>query len=229
MEGSQKSECCLRKSSSAYGVKVAVLVQSTSFIAVACTQTLFYFSFRSFGKHRRVRERGEHASEANHTRSTDFEEKIEGLWTGYYSGHCRDLELVSLLASREFVIAGVYISQTFVIYFGLGFCYSPYHRGVRKARVDFILKLGKGRNIWFYCLSIRIWSPWRRVPVIYLTQFSPFNFRNQNPEWHHMFGGVEGANVAMAMARRESLPANMQRPKSPLGKTYSMPLGGVST
>ena len=44
-----------------------------------------------------------------------------------------------------------------------------------------------------------------------------------------MFGGVEGANVAMAMARRESLPANMQRPKSPLGKTYSMPLGGVST
>lgn len=67
------------------------------------------------------------------------------------------------------------------------------------------------------------------MPVIYLTQFSPFNFRNQNPEWHHMFGGVEGANVAMAMARRESLPANMQRPKSPLGKTYSMPLGGVST
>ena len=44
-------------------------------------------------------------------------------------------------------MAGVYISQTFVIYFGLGFCYSPYHRGVRKARVDFILKLGKGRNI----------------------------------------------------------------------------------
>ena len=79
MEGSQKSECCLRKSSSAYGVRVAVLVQSTSFIAVACTQTLFYFSFRSFGKHRRVRERGEHASEANHTRSTDFEEKIDGL------------------------------------------------------------------------------------------------------------------------------------------------------
>ena len=44
-----------------------------------------------------------------------------------------------------------------------------------------------------------------------------------------MFGGVEGSNVAMAMARRESLPVNMQRPKSPLGKTYSMPLGGVST
>ena len=56
-----------------------MLVQSASFIAVACTQTLFYFSFLSFGKHRRVRERVEHASEANHTRSTDFEEKIEGL------------------------------------------------------------------------------------------------------------------------------------------------------
>ena len=56
-----------------------MLVQSTSFIAVACTQTLFYFSFRSFGKHRRVRERGEHASEVNHARSTDFAEKIEGL------------------------------------------------------------------------------------------------------------------------------------------------------
>ena len=28
---------------------------------VACTQTLFYFSFRSFGKHRQARERGEHS------------------------------------------------------------------------------------------------------------------------------------------------------------------------
>ena len=79
VEGSHKSECCLRKSSSAYSVRAAILVQSTSFIAVACTQTLISCSFRSFGKHRRVRERGEHASEANHTRSTDFEEKIEGL------------------------------------------------------------------------------------------------------------------------------------------------------
>ena len=79
VEGSQKSECCLRKSWRDYGVRAAMLVQSTSFIAVACTQTLISCSFRSFGKHRRVRERGEHTSEANHTRSTDFGEKIEGL------------------------------------------------------------------------------------------------------------------------------------------------------
>ena len=31
----------------------------------ACTQTLFHFSFRSFGKHERSGERGEHASEAS--------------------------------------------------------------------------------------------------------------------------------------------------------------------
>ena len=31
----------------------------------ACTQTLLHFSFRSFGKHGRSRERGEHASEAS--------------------------------------------------------------------------------------------------------------------------------------------------------------------
>ena len=79
VEGSQKSEGCLRKSWSARSVRAAILVQSTSFIAVACTQTLISCSFRTFGKPRRVRERGEHASEANHTRSTDFEEKIEGL------------------------------------------------------------------------------------------------------------------------------------------------------
>ena len=79
MEGSQKTECCFRKSSSAYSVRAAMLVQSTSFTAVACTQTLISCSFRSFGKHRRLRERGEHTSEVNHTRSTDFEEKIEGL------------------------------------------------------------------------------------------------------------------------------------------------------
>ena len=65
----------------------------------ACTQTLLHFSFRSFGKHGRSRERGEHASEASehllrwrsinsprfifyHARSKDFEEKIEDLW-GY--------------------------------------------------------------------------------------------------------------------------------------------------
>ena len=32
---------------------------------LACTQTLLHFSFRSFGKHGRSRERGEHASEAS--------------------------------------------------------------------------------------------------------------------------------------------------------------------
>ena len=79
---------------------------------LACTQysTVQYSTFRSFGKHRRARERGEHASERErkinndrlfsssptttllrwrsinpprfifiHARSTDFEEKIEGL------------------------------------------------------------------------------------------------------------------------------------------------------
>ena len=181
MEGSQKSEYCLRKSSSAYRVRAAMLVQSTSYIAVACTQT-FYFSFRSFGKHRRVRERGEHASEANHTRSTDFEEKIEGLWTGYYSGHSRDLELVFLLASRESVIPEVYISQTFVIYFGLGFSCSPYHRGVRKARVNFILKLGKVEIfdfiVWVYEYGPRDvvcrWSIWLSFHLLI------FEIRTQN-------------------------------------------------
>ena len=44
-----------------------------------------------------------------------------------------------------------------------------------------------------------------------------------------MFGGMENAGVAMVMARRESLPAAVHRPKSPLGKTYSLPpTGGVS-
>ena len=39
-----------------------------------------------------------------------------------------------------------------------------------------------------------------------------------------MFGGMESASVALVMARRESVPAsNGHRPKSPLGKTYSMP------
>lgn len=44
-----------------------------------------------------------------------------------------------------------------------------------------------------------------------------------NPEWHHMFGGMENASVAMVMARRESVPVNGNRPKSPLGKTLSSP------
>ena len=43
-----------------------------------------------------------------------------------------------------------------------------------------------------------------------------------------MFGGMESASVAMVMARRESVPASAHRPKSPLGKSYSMPpTGGV--
>ena len=60
--------------------------------------------------------------------------------------------------------------------------------------------------------------------------FSPFKcyFHFQNPEWHHMFGGMESANVAIAMSRRESVPVNAHRPKSPLGKTYSLPPAGVS-
>ncbi|KAK2556549.1 Phosphoinositide 3-kinase regulatory subunit 4 [Acropora cervicornis] len=45
-----------------------------------------------------------------------------------------------------------------------------------------------------------------------------------NSEWHHMFGAMESSSVAMVKARRESVPANTQRPKSPLGKTQSLPL-----
>ena len=74
MEGSQKSEeleCISRQGGHA---------STVSFLYSGSLYTdVVYFSFLSFGKHRRVRERVEHASEANHTRSTDFEEKIEGL------------------------------------------------------------------------------------------------------------------------------------------------------
>ena len=42
---------------------------------LACTETLLYFSFRSFQKPRRARSRFIFF----HSRSTDFEEKIEGL------------------------------------------------------------------------------------------------------------------------------------------------------
>ena len=63
---------------------------------LACTQTLLHFSFRSFGKHGRSRERGEHASETSkhpfalavnkfpavYFLSRALEEKIEDLW-GY--------------------------------------------------------------------------------------------------------------------------------------------------
>ena len=61
-----------------------------------------------------------------------------------YSGHCRDLDLVSSLVR----VAGNYISQTCVIYFCPGFSCCPYYRmsviaaGVRKARVDCIPILG---------------------------------------------------------------------------------------
>ena len=41
-------------------------------------------------------------------------------------------------------MAGVYFSQTSVIYFCHGFGCCPYYRGVRKARVDFI---SAGREI----------------------------------------------------------------------------------
>jgi len=37
-------------------------------VTLACTQTLFYFSFRSLGKHRRARKRGGHASESESER-----------------------------------------------------------------------------------------------------------------------------------------------------------------
>ena len=52
-------------------------VDALSSVDVACTQTLFYFSFRSFQKHRRARERVN-----KYPCSRDFEEKIEGLWVG---------------------------------------------------------------------------------------------------------------------------------------------------
>ena len=102
----------------------------------ACTQTLFYFSFRSFRKHRHARERGEHASAEReeekyifsfphpypfalavnkapavfifyHARSTDFEEKIEGLWTGYFLAGKQDSRRHSTTSfSDNVVVAG---------------------------------------------------------------------------------------------------------------------------
>ena len=60
-------------------------------LALACTQTLFYNSFRSFQKHRRARRARERARSLAlavnkplrfifyHPRSNDYEEKIEGL------------------------------------------------------------------------------------------------------------------------------------------------------
>ena len=43
---------------------------------VACTQTLFYFSFRSFGKHRQARERGEHALAVNKSAAVYFLSRV---------------------------------------------------------------------------------------------------------------------------------------------------------
>ena len=78
-------------------------IHSSEYVWTACIQTLLYFSFRCFGKHRRARERKIKKRLFSssptptplrwgsinpprfifyHARSTDFEEKIEGLWTG---------------------------------------------------------------------------------------------------------------------------------------------------
>ena len=80
--------------------KFYVSVSERKRAVLACTQTLFYFSFRSFRKHRRAREKGNLFSSSPtptplvlavnnspavfifyHARSTNFEEKIEGQWT----------------------------------------------------------------------------------------------------------------------------------------------------
>ena len=73
-------------------------IHSSEYVWIAFIQTLLYFSFRCFGKHRRARERKMKKTSIfffahpypfalgvnifYHARSTDFEEKIEGLWTG---------------------------------------------------------------------------------------------------------------------------------------------------
>ena len=70
-----------------YGANIAL---GRSPFIIACTQTSFYFSFRSFRIHQREQERGEHVSESErgarerkiivyHARSKDFEDKVEGL------------------------------------------------------------------------------------------------------------------------------------------------------
>ena len=53
-----------------------------------------------------------------------------------YCGHHRDRELVSLIASVRPAIAGIYFSQTSVIYFCRGFSCCPYYRGVRNSEVS---------------------------------------------------------------------------------------------
>ena len=115
---------------------------------LACTQTLSYFSFRSFRKHRRARERSERARTSEerekesknkeslfsssptptplrwrsinplrlvvyHARLTDFEEKLEGLWTGYLrvsirsSLHCLTFVVFSYRRIISFAIQNV--------------------------------------------------------------------------------------------------------------------------
>ena len=51
-----------------------------------------------------------------------------------YSGHCRDLESVSPLATVK--IESLYFSQASVIYFCPGFNRSPYYLGVRYSEVS---------------------------------------------------------------------------------------------
>ena len=51
-----------------------------------------------------------------------------------YCRHPRDHELVALIA--RVVIAGIYFSQTSVIYFCRGFSCCPYYRGVRNSEVS---------------------------------------------------------------------------------------------
>ena len=52
-----------------------------------------------------------------------------------YCGHPRDRELVSLI-QREFVIAGIYFSQSSVLYFCRVFSCCPYNQGVRNSEVS---------------------------------------------------------------------------------------------
>ena len=68
---------CARKVSGTQGIPrlACALELGTCCRGLACTETLLYFSLRSFQKHRRARSRFIFF----HPRSTDFEEKIEGL------------------------------------------------------------------------------------------------------------------------------------------------------
>ena len=81
---------------------------------LACTQTLFYFSFRSFGKHQRARFIFYHA------RLTDFEKKMEGLWTGYmaFKQSCV-VKWMKWFSCRRFIhnnCSGHFLSPYFLFY-----------------------------------------------------------------------------------------------------------------